>query len=640
MQTEPFSLQDVRLLDGPYKHAQDKDAEYLLSLKPDRLLAWFRKEAGLETKGAVYGGWEIKEVAGHSAGHFLSACSMMWQATGDGRFRERVNYMVDELATCQQANGNGYVAAIPKGKEVFARIARGEVNAEPYYLNDVWIPWYTIHKLLAGLRDAYVSCDNSNAVVVARRLADWAIDTTRNLNDPQWQKMLTCEHGGMNEVLADLYAITGESKYLTLSKKFYHRAVLDALAIQRDELAGKHANTTIPKLVGCARLYELTGEERFGTASQFFWDTVTRHHSYVTGGDSDDEHFGKADRLNERLSDKSAENCNVYNMLKLTKALFCRDPLVTYADYYERALWNHILASQNPDDGMVCYYLPLRPGARKKFMTPYDDFACCSGTGMENHARYGEAIYFHADDTLYVNQFIASEVNWRAKGLRIRQETDFPKSNRIRLVVACEKPVRATLKIRHPFWMDKKIIIKFNGEAINAAYAQNGYASLDREWNDGDRVEVEFSLQLRSEPMPDNPKRIAILYGPIVLAVDLGPAKEDRAVPVVVNASKGSSDKIPTVTMVSIPEQKLMPVIVSNGRPILQCLKLLDGEKLVFRTDGVGRPKEFVLMPFYQIHDRRYSVYLNSLSESDWQAVAKIYRAEQQRFEAESRRKN
>lgn len=639
LQAEPFSLQDVRLLEGPFKHAQETDAEYLLSLEPDRLLAWFRKEAGLEPKGAVYGGWEIKEIAGHSAGHYLSACSMTWQATSDRRFLERVNYMVDELATCQQANGNGYVAAIPRGKEIFNKIASGEISSEPFYLNDVWVPWYTTHKLLAGLRDSYLLCDNTNALRVAKGLADWAIVTTKNLTDAQWQKMLACEHGGINEVLADLYALTGEAKYLELAKKFYYRAVLGPLAAQRDELAGKHANVTIPKLVGCARLYDLTGEERFGTASQFFWETVTRHHSYVTGSNSDDEHFGKPDRLNDRLSDKTAESCNVYNMLKLTKALFSREPHAAYADYYERALWNHILASQNPDDGRLCYYMPLRSGAKKKFMTPFDDFTCCTGTGMENHARYGEAIYFHSADALYVNQFIASEVNWRANGLRIRQETDFPNSGQVRLIIACEKPVKAALKIRRPFWAGEGFVIKLNGENANVASTPQSYASLDREWQNGDRVEVKLPLRLRIESMPDNSKRIAMLYGPIVLAADLGPAREDRVAPVLVSGGRGSLlDKTPTVTMVTLPEQRLMPVIVANGRPAPEWLIPVKGRDLVFRTAGVGRPDDVDLMPLYRIHDRRYSVYWDVFTEKEWQVRAGPYRVEHQRLKSESLR--
>jgi DUF1680 family protein len=638
-QAEQFDLQDVRLLEGPFQHAQKKDAEYLLTLEADRLLAWFRKEAGLEPKAPVYGGWEVKDVAGHSAGHYLSACSMMWQATGDRRFLERVNDTVSELASFQQANGDGYVAAIPRGKEAFNRIARGEVVSEPFYLNDVWVPWYTIHKLLAGLRDAYLSCENTGALEVAKRLADWTDATTKNLTDAQWQRMLACEHGGMNEVLADLYAVTGETRYLVLAKKFYHRAVLDALATRQDQLAGKHANTQIPKLVGCARLYELTGEERYGAASRFFWETVTRHHTYVTGGNSDDECFGKPDRLNDRLSEKTAESCNTYNLLKLTKALFCRKPLAAHADYYERALWNHILASQNPNDGMVCYYLPLQPGARKNFMSPFDHFACCRGTGMENHARYGEAIYFHNADTVYINQFIASELNWRAKGLRIRQETDLPNSGHVRLVMACEKPVRAAIKIRHPFWATEGFTVKLNGKSANIRSSPQSYATLDFEWKAGDVVDLELPLRLRLESMPDNLKRVAVLYGPIVLVADLGPAKQDRVTPVMVVGGRGSLlDQTPTVTMVTIAEQRLMPVIVANGRPVQEWLTPVQGRQLVFHTAGVGRPKDLELMPLYQIHDHRYSVYWELFNEKEWRARAQTYRIEQQRLETEGLR--
>ena len=629
---EPFPLRDVRLLDGPFMHAQQKDAEYLLSLEPNRLLSWFRKESGLPPKGEVYDGWEIKEVAGHSAGHYLSACSLMWQATGESRFLDRVNFVVEELAECQRANGNGYFAAIPRGKEVFSRIARGQITSEPFYLNEVWIPWYTIHKQLAGLRDAYLFCDNTNALAVAQGLADWMIVTTTNLTDAQWQKMLACEHGGISEALADLYAITGEMKYLGLAKQFCHRAALDPLAAQRDELAGQHANTIIPKLTSSARLYELTGEARFLSASQFFWETVTRHHSYVTGSNSDDEQFGKPNRLNERLSDKTAESCNVHNMLKLTKALFQLNPSAHYADYSERALWNHILASLNPTDGMVCYYLPLRPGTRKKFMSAFNNFTCCNGTGMENHARYGEAIYFHNADELYVNQFIASELNWRAKKLRLQQQTDFPNSGRLRFTIHCDAPVAATLIIRRPGWMTGLPQIELNQVEFKPTRSTTNHMVFQREWRNEDCLEIELPLSVHTEAMPDNPRRLAFLYGPIVLAADLGPATGDRSVPVLrVGDGRSFLDKTPTVTMASIPETRLMPVIVSDNQPGAS-VKASPERPLTFHTSGVGRPEDLTLQPLYQIHDRRYSVYFDWLTEKTWQARKKDYLAEQERL--------
>ncbi len=602
MPARPFDPRDIRLLEGPFQKAIERDHAYLLRLEPDRLLSWFRKEAGLEPKAPVYGGWEKQGVAGHTLGHYLSACSRMYRDTGDQELLRRVNDIVEELGRCQDANGNGYVGAIPRGKEIFAEISRGEIRSAGFDLNGGWVPWYTMHKVMAGLRDAWLYCDNAQARTILVRVADWADQTTRALTDAQWQKMLACEHGGMNEVLADVYALTGDDKYLALAKKFYHRAILDPLAAQRDELAGKHANTQIPKLIGAARLYELTGDEKFATMSKFFWETVTEHHSYVTGGNSDGEHFGQPDHLNNRLSPNTTETCNTYNMLKLTRRLFMREPEATYADYYERAVWNHILASQNPEDGMVCYFVSLKPGGHKSFLTPFDSFACCTGTGLENHARYGDNIYFHGDNDLYLNLFIASELNWPEKGLRLRQETDFPKTGRVKLTFACARPQTLALKIRHPFWASGMQVL-VNGAAIENTGRPQSYLTVEREWKDGDEVELDLPLGLRTEAMPDNPNRIAIFYGPILLAGDLGP--------------RGGEPRV--------------PVLVTDGRPVNDWVRPVAGQSLVFRTQDVGRPEDVELRPFYQFYKRDYSVYWDVFTQPAWEAREAAYRAEQER---------
>ncbi|MGH8526109.1 MAG: beta-L-arabinofuranosidase domain-containing protein, partial [Gammaproteobacteria bacterium] len=267
-----FDLADVRLLDGPFKKAMQLDAAYLLRLEPDRFLSWFRKEAGLKPKGVVYGGWEARGIAGQSLGHYLSACAMMFASTGDARFRDRVNYIVDELELCQRAAGNGYVAAIPNGKKIFREVAAGEIRSQGFDLNGGWVPWYTLHKLFAGLLDVNHYCGNAKALAVAVKLADWADTTLANLTEEQFQRMLACEHGGMNESLAELYARTGNEKYLRLSRRFHHKAVLEPLVRREDRLRGLHANTQIPKLIGLARRYELTGDAADRTAAEFFWD--------------------------------------------------------------------------------------------------------------------------------------------------------------------------------------------------------------------------------------------------------------------------------------------------------------------------------------------------------------------------------
>ena len=331
----------------------------------------------------------------------------------------------------------------------------------------------------------------------------------------------TKEVGGMNEICADVYTITADRKYLDLAGKFYHRAVMDPLAREEDRLEGLHGNTNIPKLIGAARLYEITGESRYAVMSRFFWETVTRNHSYAAGGHGEYEHFGAPRRLSDRLSEGTMETCNTYNMLKLTRFLFTRTPDVEYADFYERALYNHILASQNPDNGMMCYFVPMGSGTHKQYSTPFDDFTCCMGTGLENHSRYGECIYFHEKDTLYVNLFIASEVNWRDLGIRVAQRTDFPGSETTRLILSCPKPTPASLRIRHPYWSGP-LSVSLNGETVVPDSAMHGYVSVRREWKTGDTLSVTFPMSLRLEGLPDMNTRAAIMYGPLLLAGDLG----------------------------------------------------------------------------------------------------------------------
>ncbi len=610
---QPFELTQVRLLDSPFRRAMELDRDYLLRLEPDRLLSRFRSEAGLPPKAPPYGGWERMGIAGHSLGHYLSACSLMFAATGDERFRERVNYIVDELELCQQAHGDGYVAGIPEGRRVFAEVAAGNIRAKPFDLNGVWVPWYTLHKLFAGLLDAHRYCSNEKALTVAMKLADWAERVTANLTDEQMQAMLACEHGGMVEVLAELYARTGEERYLRLARRFYHRAVMDPLARGSDNLPGLHGNTQVPKVIGMARLYELTGERLpYRVIAEFFWERVVKHHCYVIGGFTDGEVFGPPDRLSDRLGINTAEVCKTYNLLKLTKQLFSWAPDAEKADYYERALYNHILASQNPDDGMLCYYVPLRPGHYKTYSTPFDSFWCCVGTGMENHARYGEFIYFHRDNELLVNLFIPSELNWQEKGVRVRLETKFPEEEIVRLIFTCDQPTPLVLSVRCPRWLTGLPEVRLNGSLLPLSARPGSYLSLPRTWQSGDTVELRLPMGLWMEPLPDNPSRVAILYGPIVLAGDLGPIDQ--------------------------PEPDLIPALVTHGRPPSDWLESVGGKPLTFRTKGVGRPSDVTLVPFYAMHHRRYTVYWDLLTEEQWQQREAEWRAEQERRQDLERR--
>jgi DUF1680 family protein len=595
---QPFGVTEVELLAGPWLHAQKMDEAYLLRLEPDRLLHNFRKFAGLEPKGPIYGGWERMGIAGHSLGHYLSACARMYHAAKNPEFLRRVGYIVEELAACQQAMGTGYVAGIPEGQRVFAEVAAGKIQAEGFSLNGVWVPWYTLHKLFAGLIDAYALCGNEQALRVACGLADWVDATTKNLTERQWQEMLQCEHGGMNESLALLYLYTGEPRYLDLARKFYHRRVLDFLARREDRLAGLHANTQIPKVIGVARLYEITGEERFRTIATFFWDTVVANHTYVNGGNSSGEYFGPPGRLSDRLVD-TTETCNTYNMLKLTQILFCWSPEVRYADYCERALWNHILAHQHPETGMMVYKGFLDPGTRKQYSTPFDSFWCCVGTGMENHARYGEYIYFRDADGVYVNQFVASRLRWPEKGLILEQQTGFPEESTTQLLLQLQESRRLLVRIRHPWWARGDVTVRVNGESVATSTSPSQWIVLDRQWQDGDRLKVEFPMHLYYEAMPDNPRMIAFLYGPVVLCAPL-------------------------------EEGEQIPTVVCEGDPVTRIVPR-SGQPLCFDTRQLGRPRDLSLVPLYRMHDSRYNVYWEWLTPAGWEL------REQQRAEERKR---
>lgn len=603
LRAESFDLGNVRLLRGPFREAMERDAAYLLKLEPDRLLAGFREDAGLPPRAPRYGAWETQGVAGHTLGHYLSAGAKMFAATGDGRFKERTVYIVTELVACQEANGDGYVAAIPNGKRIFAEVARGDIRSQGFDLNGCWVPWYTMHKLLAGLRDTYLYTGNAQALVVYRKLGDWALKTTGELNHDQLQQMLRCEQGGMTETAADLYALTGEKKYLELAGRFNHRAVLDPLIAGEDRLNGLHANTQFPKIIGAARQYELTGNDDFRRASVFFWETVTRHHSYATGGNSDSEHFGPPDQLSERLSPSTTESCNTYNMLKLTRHIFEWTASPECADYYERALFNHILASQDPKTGCVTYYLSLQSGGEKVYQDPFDAFTCCVGTGMENHAQYGEAIYFHDASGIYVNLFVASEVDWPEKGITLRQDTRFPEEDTARLTFHCSKPTEFTLYVRHPGWAVDGMSVAVNGEAAQHSGTSGAFLPLRGTWRDGDIVEMRLPMRLHIEAMPDNPKRAALLYGPIVLAGALG----------------------------SSPEPATVPVLITGDRPIEEWLKPAMGHALTFETQSVGRPRDVQVIPFYRMHHQRHVVYWDFFTKAEWEAREAAYRAEQER---------
>ncbi len=605
IRVQHFPLSDVHVTGGPFTHANKICAEYLLAVEPDRLLHSFLKHSGLEPKAPIYEGWENLGLAGHSLGHYLTACAQEYAVNQDPRFKERVDYIVGELVACQANRPDGYIAAMPDGDRVWSEIKNGEIRSKGFDLNGLWAPWYTHHKVLAGLIDAYRLTDNQLALKVAEKFAAWAIETTKNLTPDLWQKMLACEYGGMNDSLAELYAITHEAKYLDLSRRFYDHLVLDPLADKQDSLPGKHSNTQIPKVIGLARLYEIEGSNRDRDIAQFFWDTVVHHHTYAIGGNSNHESLGPPDKRSDRLSTNTCETCNTYNMLKLTRHLFEWEPRAEYFDFYERAHINHILASQNPESGMMSYFVPLSSGAHRTYSTPFDDWTCCHGSGMENHTKHGDSVYFHqGSQKLFVNLFVPTELNWREAGISLKQESDFPYDGRIKLTITDGADADFELAIRHPSWATGEISAEVNGQVAATSSKPSSYFSIIRTWKVGDEVTFILPMELYTEAMPDNPNRVAILYGPVVLAADLGLESD-----------------APSRT----------PVLITDSKPISDWLRPVAGESLAFLTHGVGRPSDLKLRPFFELYRERYAVYFDQFKEEEWAQQEVAYRLEEQR---------
>jgi len=599
----PFELRDVRLLEGPFKHSQDTHAAYLRRLDPDRLLCRFRVEAGLPSRAPNYPGWEQQELPGVGASFYLSGCSRMYAATGDKRFLERVNYVVDELELCQKANGNGYLLATKAGKRIFAEIERGDIRFDNgWLLNGEAEPYYAMEKLFSGLRDALRVAGVRRALEIGERLGGWLDRHMSHLTDEQMRKIVSCEYGGMNWVLADLYADTGDPRFLALSRRWDHEAILGPLSRGEDILPGKHANTQFPKVSGLAARYPFSAAPADRTTAEFFWDRVVNHHSFATGNNSTSEHFGPPDKLDDRLSAQTTETCNAWNMIRLTDLLFAIDPRAEYADFTERILWNDVLAAQHPQDGRVCYFLPLESGHAKPYESLFDRFACCTCSGFDSYARHGDSIYFQSADELYVNLYIASELHWRDQGVTLRLETKFPDEDTVRLRFTLATPKRFKLALRYPRWATQKMTVAVNGTTRSFTRQPGEFEVLDREWRNGDTVDLEMPLPLRVETMPDNSHRVALFKGPILLAGDLGPP--------------------------ALPEAGKVPVLVPEGRQLEGWLKSVPDGPLRFQLNGVGRPRDVPLLPFFRMTDQSYIVYWNVLTPEQWAILKRQLDAE------------
>ncbi len=607
----PVPLRDVRLQPSPYMDAVTANMAYLKYLSADRFLHNYHKFAGLPVRGELYGGWEADTIAGEGAGHYLSALALMHAQTGDADCVKRINYIVSEMARVQAAHGDGYCAGflrkrkdgtIVDGKEIFAELKAGDIRSSGFDLNGAWSPYYNIHKVFAGLLDAHELTGNAQALTVAIGFGGYIDGVFAALNDAQVESMLSCEYGGLNESFAELYFRTKDPRWLRLSERIYDHKVLDPLAEGRDVLPNIHANTQIPKIIGLARLSEVAPRPKNAETSLLFWQTVTAHHSFVIGGDGDREYFFQPDTLSQHITEQTCEHCASYNMLKLTRQVYAWQPDARYFDYYERTHLNHILAAQNPKTGMFTYMTPLMSGTARGFSSPDNDFWCCVLSGMESHAKHGDSIYWQSDDTLFVNLFIPSTMTWQKQGAAFEMATSYPYDGKVALKLKTLTGKRTfTVAMRIPAWA-KGAKVLVNGQPA-MAQTNAGYAAIRRTWRAGDIVTLDLPLDLRTEATPGDPKVIAVLRGPMVLAADLAPAEQDFT---------GDA-----------------PALV--GTDIVGAFQPVAVDKAVYRTNGIGRPGDMTFSPFYSQWERRSAVYFSRYTDAEWATAQVAYTAEQAR---------
>ena len=658
---DEFPLGDVVLLDGPLKTARDLNIKTLLQYDCDRLLAPYRKEAGLTPKAKTYPNWDGLD--GHVGGHYLTAMAIN-AATGNEECRRRMEYMISELQECADANvknhpewGKGYVGGMPNSERIWSTFKKGDFGT---YFGS-WAPFYNLHKMYAGLRDAWLYCGNEQAKRLFLGFCDWAIDLTAGLSDEQMERMLGNEHGGMNEVLADAYAITKEQKYLFVAMRFSHRRLLTPMSQRVDNLDNMHANTQVPKVVGFERISELStiyplkncwladnGQticgsanfEPYHNAADFFWDIVTGERSLAFGGNSRREHFPSKEACTDFINDiDGPESCNTNNMLKLTEDLHRRNPEARYADYYELATFNHILSSQHPEHGGYVYFTSARPRHYRNYSAPNEAMWCCVGTGMENHGKYGQFIYTHVGNALYVNLFVASELNWKEKGVVLRQDTKFPYAETSRITiqeVRGKKSEVRKLLIRYPGWVKPgQFSVKVNGQPVSIISGPSSYVAIDRQWKKGDVVDITFPMHNSLKYLPNVPQYVALMHGPILLGMKTG--TEDLAHLVADDSRFGqyaSGKKLP------INEAPIL--INDNIDGIATQITEIDGKPLHFmlETKMVNRQPSMVneLQPFFEIHDARYMIYWLALSEDSYKSyLDDLARQEQERQELEAR---
>lgn len=618
-QIQTFPLSDVQLLEGPFRQAQQTDLKYILAMEPDRLLAPYLREAGLTPKAPSYTNWENTGLDGHIGGHYLSALAMMYASTGDQTIKQRLDYMIDELERCRDAVGTGFIGGTPGSIPMWNEIKAGQIRASGFGLNDKWVPLYNIHKTYAGLRDAYLYAGSDKARNLLIGLTNWMIDITAGLSDEQMQDMLRSEHGGLNEVFADVYAITGAKKYLDLSKRFSHLAILQPLLQKKDELTGLHANTQIPKVIGYKRIADLENNTAWDDAARFFWQTVTDHRSISIGGNSVREHFHPIDNFEPMVTDSEGpETCNTYNMLRLSKMFFQSTADVRYMDFYERALYNHILSTQEPEKGGFVYFTSMRPGHYRVYSQPQTSMWCCVGSGLENHTKYGELIFAHTDNDLYVNLYIPSRVEWKEKGITLVQQTRFPDEEQVRIQVeACKTKKPFALQLRYPSWVEKgELTVLVNGKPQSITASPGHYFALERQWKKGDQIVLTLPMKLRLEQLPDKTDYYSFACGPIILAAKTG--TEDM---IGLYADDSRSGHIAHGRQIPLHET---PTLVSEKDKLISGLRPEAGKALHFTYTAEIYPEQFrnlELIPFFRLHNSRYVVYFRQVTPKGLQQL-------------------
>lgn len=628
---QEFPLENVKLLDGPFKKAMELNVKVLLEYDVDRLLQPYQKQAGITQTGAPFTNWAGLD--GHVGGHYLSALAIHYVAEQDpslkNQLKQRLDYMLSQLKQCQDAQTGkmkGYLGGLPDSKNIWTTFSTGDFAA----YNRAWVAWYNIHKIYSGLRDVWLYTGSDQARTMFLALCDWGISITSALTDAQMESMLGIEHGGMNEMYADAYQMTGEAKYLTAAKRFSHKWLLNPMNSKNASfLDNQHANTQVPKVIGFERISQLDkASKTYANASLFFWDDVVNKRSLALGGNSRNEHFIPASACQDYLTYREGpESCNTYNMLKLTEDLFSDQPLAKYADFYERALYNHILSTQHPEHGGYVYFTSARPSHYRVYSAVNQAMWCCVGSGMENHGKYGQFVYTHRNDSLYANLFIASSLNWEQKGVTITQNTRFPYEESTKFTVnTTTGAVPFKLFIRHPYWVSNAgFVVKVNGQEIVQNSVASSYAMLERTWANGDIVEVALPMKSHYEQLPNVPSYIALMYGPILLG-----AKTQATDLTGLVAGEGRMDQVASGPLYALNKA---PILVGDRSKLLDSLKLVDQDSLTFKLKGYYNKDQFdslILRPFYTIHDSRYMMYWMQLTEKEYQVIGDELAAEEE----------